>query len=247
MEKFNCIIVEDEPLAAEVLKDYISQVPFLELKATCSDAIYALETLQEQTIDVVFLDIHLPRLKGLDFLRTLKHPPQVIITTAYRDYAIEGYELSVVDYLLKPVSFNRFLMAVNKLKSNLHDLNQVQTTSAVPRRPYLYINVNKKRIRIFIDEILFIESKKEYISINTSQHSHLTKFQLTEIEEQLAGQGFLRVHRSFLVARHHIDAFSAVEIEIAGQRIPIGRSYKDMVISQLADVAQTGTDRAVRH
>ena len=115
MEKINCIIVEDEPLAAEVLEDYIRQVPFLELKATCSDAIYAMEILQKENIDAVFLDIHLPKLKGLDFIKALKHPPKVIITSAYRDYAIEGFELNVTDYLVKPVNFNRFLMAVNKL------------------------------------------------------------------------------------------------------------------------------------
>jgi len=117
MEKFNCIIVEDEPLAAEVLQDYVGQIPFLELKSLCTDAMYAMEALKKNRIDVIFLDIHLPRLKGLDFLETLKSPPQVIITSAYRDYALEGYELNGVDYLLKPISFNRFLTAVNKIKT----------------------------------------------------------------------------------------------------------------------------------
>src|SRR6185436_2807916 len=117
MEKFKCLIVEDEPLAAEVLEDYIGQVPFLELKGICSDAIYALEILQKQKIDVVFLDIHLPRVKGLDFIKMLKNRPQIIVTSAYRDYALDGYELNVLDYLLKPINFNRFLMAVTKLKS----------------------------------------------------------------------------------------------------------------------------------
>src|SRR5215203_1200500 len=118
MEKFNCLIIEDEPLAAEVLEDYIRQVPFLELKGTCTDALFAMEWLQQEKIEVVFLDIHLPKLKGLDFVKTLKNPPQIIITTAYREYALDGYELNVVDYLLKPVSFKRFLMAVNKLRTH---------------------------------------------------------------------------------------------------------------------------------
>lgn len=116
MEKYSCIIVEDEPLAAEVLTDYIRQTPFLELKGICSDAIYALELLQRQPIDLIFLDIHLPKLRGYDFIRTLKNQPQIIITTAYREYALEGYELNVVDYLLKPISFNRFLAAINKVR-----------------------------------------------------------------------------------------------------------------------------------
>lgn len=237
MEKYNCLIVEDEPLAAEVLEDYIKQVHFLELKGTCTDAIYAMEVLQKQKIDVVFLDIHLPRLKGLDFIKTLKHPPQVIITTAYRDYAVEGYELSVVDYLLKPVNFNRFLMAVNKLKSQGNKDIQfpAPSLSQANERRYLFINVNKKRIRVFLDEIIYIESKKEYICINTKEKSFLTKFQLSEFEEQLASNDFIRVHRSFLVARKKIDAFTAVDIEIAGQLIPIGRSYKDLVLNQLGE------------
>ncbi|MEO7140873.1 MAG: response regulator, partial [Ferruginibacter sp.] len=116
MEKINCIIVEDEPLAVEILVDYIKQVPFLHLKAICNDALYAMEILKSLEIQLVFLDIHLPKLKGIDFIKTLHHPPKVIITTAYRDYAIEGFELAVLDYLLKPINFNRFLVAVNKLK-----------------------------------------------------------------------------------------------------------------------------------
>src|SRR6478672_9640915 len=117
MQQYNCLVVEDEPLAAEVLKEYICQVPFLQLIAICSDAIYAIEVLQREKIDLIFLDIHLPKLKGLDFIKTLKNPPQIIVTTAYREYAIEGYELNVLDYLVKPVNFTRFLMAVNKLKT----------------------------------------------------------------------------------------------------------------------------------
>ncbi len=237
MEKYNCLIIEDEPLAAEVLEDYIKQVHFLELKGTCTDAIYAMELLQKQKIDVVFLDIHLPRLKGLDFIKTLKQPPQVIITTAYRDYAVEGYELSVVDYLLKPVNFNRFLMAVNKLKN--HTENEIQFpahhATKANERAFLFINVNKKRIRVFLDEIIYVESKKEYICINTKEKSFLTKFQLSEFEEQISSTDFIRVHRSFLVARKKIDAFTAVEIEVAGQLVPIGRSYKDNVLTQLGE------------
>lgn len=234
MEKYNCIIVEDEPLAVEVLEDYIRQVPFLELKAVCSDALYAMEVLQKGKTDVVFLDIHLPRIKGLDFLKTLKNPPQVIITSAYREYAVESYELNVVDYLLKPVNFNRFLMAVNKLRTQgNNEILFSKQAQMPPERPYLFVNVNKKRVKVHLDEILYIESKKEYINIVTKGKSFLTKFQLGELEEQLAKNNFIRVHRSFIVPKGKIDAFSATEIEIAGQHIPIGRIYKEFVISQL--------------
>jgi DNA-binding LytR/AlgR family response regulator len=231
MHRYNCIIVEDEPLAAEVVKDYILQVPFLQLKGTCTDALYAMDLLQKEKIDLVFLDIHLPKLKGLDFIKALKKPPHVIITSAYQEYALQGYELNVVDYLLKPIEFSRFLMAVNKLKER----ETVETLSPMPvtERAALFVNVNKKRVKVYIDEILFIESLKEYIRITTKDRSILTKFQLGQIEEMLAKNGFLRIHRSFLVAKNKIDAFSATDVEISGKQIPIGRSYKELVIGEL--------------
>ena len=237
MEKINCIIVEDEPLAAEVLEDYIRQVPFLELKATCSDAIYAMEILQKENIDAVFLDIHLPKLKGLDFIKALKHPPKVIITSAYRDYAIEGFELNVTDYLVKPVNFNRFLMAVNKLGQKNGNESVTAHVPELHQKPHLFFNVNKKKIKVCLDEILYIESKKEYICITTRNRSLLTKFQLGEIEELLTRNNFLRVHRSFRVARDKIDAFSATDVEINGVQIPIGRSYKELVNTVLGTTA----------
>ena len=236
MEKYNCVIVEDEPIAAEVLEDYIKQLPYLDLKGICTDAIYAMEMLQKEKIDVVFLDIHLPRLKGLDFIKTLKQPPQIIITSAYREYALEGYELNVLDYLLKPISFNRFLMAVNKLKlQNPGEVLLSPAPIAPSERQHIFINVNKRMVKVYIDEIPYIESKKEYISIVTKEKTFLTKFQLGEIEAQLTNNDFLRIHRSYLVSKAKIDAFTATEIEIAGQQIPIGRSYKELVISQLGE------------
>ncbi|OQP61284.1 DNA-binding response regulator [Niastella vici] len=232
MHRYNCIIVEDEPLAAEVLKDYILQVPFLQLKGICTDALYAMDLLQKEKIDLIFLDIHLPKLKGLDFIKALKKPPQVIITSAYQDYALQGYELNVLDYLLKPIEFSRFVMAVNKLK----DREPVETSlvpASAPERATLFFNVSKKRVKVYIDEILFIESLKEYIRITTKDKAILTKFQLGQIEEMLSKNGFLRIHRSFLVARNKIDAFSATDVEINGLQIPVGRSYKEAVMTIL--------------
>ena len=232
MHRYNCIIVEDEPLAAEVIKDYILQIPFLQLKGICTDALYAMDLLQKEKIDLVFLDIHLPKLKGLDFIKALKKPPQIIITSAYQEYALQGYELNVVDYLLKPIEFNRFVMAVNKLKER--DMVETSPTSVpVTERASLFFNVSKKRVKMYIDEILFIESLKEYIRITTKDKSILTKFQLGQIEEMLAKNGFIRVHRSFLVAKNKIDAFSATDVEINGRQIPIGRSYKELVMGEL--------------
>jgi DNA-binding LytR/AlgR family response regulator len=233
MQRYHCLIIEDEPLAAEVIQDYIRQVPFLELKGIASDAIFAMELLQQQKIDLIFLDIHLPKLKGFDFIRTLKQPPHIIITSAYHEYALQGYEYNVVDYLLKPIEFSRFLMAVNKLKQS--PVPAVNIASLMPsvERPYLFFNVSKKKVKVYLDDILYIESLKEYIRIYTKTKNILTKFQLGQIEELLAKNNFLRVHRSFIVAKDKIDAFTATDVEVGSKLIPIGRSYKELVQSIL--------------
>lgn len=234
MLKYNCLIVEDEPLAAEVVRDYIHQVPFLELKQICADALYAMEILQSEKIDLIFLDIHLPKLKGLDFLEALKTPPSVIITSAYKDYALQGFELNVIDYLLKPIRFNRFLKAVDKLNQpKTYSINL--PTGEGLHREYFFFNVGKKKVKIFLDEILYIESLREYVKITTKEKSIHTKFQLNEIEEMLSKNNFLRIHRSFIVAKDKIATFTATEIEINNKAIPIGRSYKELVLSVLQE------------
>lgn len=229
MEPYNCIIIEDEPLAAEILQDYISDVPFLRLKKTFTDAISALDDLSANDVDVIFLDINLPKLKGLDFIQTLKNPPHIIITTAYHEYALQGYELNIIDYLLKPIEFSRFLKAVNKLKQ----LNPGPSITAAVSTPlgkdYMFINASKKRIKIYFRDILYIESMKEYVRIFTLDKVITTRFQLGQIEEQLPKSDFLRIHRSFMVAREKIDAYTSTEIEIQGKQLPIGRSYKEQV------------------
>jgi len=229
MQQYNCLIVEDEPLAAEVLQDYVSQVPFLTLGGVCGDAIYAMEKLQREKIDLIFLDIHLPKLKGLDFIKTLRNPPHIIIVSAYHEYALQGYEYNVIDYLLKPVEFSRFLMAVNKMRQTPTTTSAIQVTSEAAERPYIFFNVGKKRVKIFLDEILYIESLKENVRIFTKEKSILTKFQLGQIESLLARNNFIRVHRSFIVAKDKIDAFTASDLEINGKQIPVGRSYKELV------------------
>jgi len=233
MQKISCLIVEDEPLAAEVLEDYIKLVPFLHLVQICGDAIYALEVLQKQKIGLIFLDIHLPILKGLDFLKTLPEPPKIIITSAYQEYALQAYEFNVADYLLKPIEFKRFVIAVNKVRQQ----KEISAPSGSPQmtteRPFLFFNVGKKRVKMFLDEILYIESLKEYIKIVSKDKSILTKFQLGQTEDLLKNSNFLRIHRSFIVAKDKVDAFSATDIEIGGKFIPIGRSYKELVYTQL--------------
>ena len=233
MQKYNCIIVEDEPIASEILRDYIAQVPFLQLTDICHDAIYALEVLQREKIDVIFLDIHLPKLKGLDLVRSLKKPPQIIITSAYPEYALQGFELNVADYLLKPIEFSRFLMAVNKLQRQSDAPPAINHAPTAVERVHLFFNVNKKRIKVYLDEILYIESLREYIRITTQTKNILTKSQLGQIEEMLINNNFLRIHRSFIVAKEKIEAFTATDVEIAGKEIPIGRNYKELVFRSL--------------
>jgi DNA-binding LytR/AlgR family response regulator len=233
MQIYNCIIVEDEPLAAEVLQDYIRQVPFLKLACCCSDAFYAMESLQNFDIDLMFLDIHLPKMKGLDLIKVLKKPPKIIITSAYQEYALQGYEFNVIDYLLKPIEFSRFLKAVNKIEQTKEIVLPARPVAPPTERAYLFFNVGKKKVKVFLDEILYIESMKEYIRVNTKSKSVLTKFKLSQVDGLLSENNFLRIHRSFIVAKDKIEAFSATEVELGGKRLPIGRSYKELVLSVL--------------
>ena len=230
MKKLKCLIVEDEPLAAEILIDYIAQVPFLDCRGVCRDSIFTLEALRKEPVDVLFLDIHLPRMKGLDFIRTLKNPPQVIFITAYREYALEGFEVNAVDYLVKPVSFTRFLTAVNKLKQEtVPPAEAVDPSATAPEKPCLLINVNKKRVRIGLEDILYIESRKEYICIVTANGTYNTRYQIGEIEQQLPVGRFIRIHRSFIVSTEKISAFNAMQVELGDIVLPIGRGYREQV------------------
>ena len=232
MLKYSCLIVEDEPISAEILTDYVKQVPFLELRSVCADAIYAMELLQKEKIDLLFLDIHLPKLKGMEFLESLRNPPHVIIVSAYKDYALTAFELNVVDYLLKPIRFSRFLKAVNKLNQQPEN-KPLPAPADIYERTYFFFSVGKKKVKVFLDEILYIESLREYVRITTREKSILTKFQLSAIEELLSKNNFIRVHRSFIVAKDKISAFTATDVEINNKQIPIGRSYKELVIGLL--------------
>ena len=233
MQKLSCIIIEDEPLAAEVLVDYIQQVPFLQLLGNFPDALYALEALKEEKVDVIFLDIHLPKLKGLDFIKTLSQTPQIILTTAYHQYALESYELEVIDYLLKPIEFSRFLKAVNKLKKEESLNKEIVLSIDKTAADFIFFPVNKKFVKVFLKEILYIESWKEYVKIHTTTQQLITRSQIGEIEQLLFELETLRIHRSYLIVKNKIDVFSVTTVEINGQQLPIGRSYKALVVKEL--------------
>jgi two-component system, LytTR family, response regulator len=227
MSKLSCIIVEDEPLAVKVLAGYISQVPFLELQGTFKDAILATEYLRDHRPDLIFLDIHLPKLKGMAFLKTLTNPPAVIITTAYHQYAVEGFDLNVTDYLLKPFEFERFLVAVNKVKTAQTEALPFANAGEV--KDHLFLNVQKKKVKLLFSDILYIESQREYVKIVTSRGEYLSKLSTHEIEALLPGHLFKRIHRSFIVSVSRINSYTAEEVEVNGISIPIGRGYKDVI------------------
>jgi two-component system LytT family response regulator len=225
MSKIRCIIIEDEPLAVKVLADYILQVPFLELLGTFKDAILATDYLRHTTPDLIFLDIHLPKLKGMAFLKTLSNAPAVIITTAYHQYAVEGFNLNVTDYLLKPFDFERFLVAVTKVRT-------VRAERQIPAdhqetKDFLFINLQKKKVKILFSEIVYIESQREYIKITTIKTEYITKMSTHEIEALLPANLFKRVHRSFIVSIHRIESYTAEIVEVNGVSIPIGKGYRD--------------------
>lgn len=222
-----CIIVEDEPLALDIMKEFVSQVPFLELVGTANDAFAAMELLGKQPVDLMFLDIHLPKLKGLDFLSAIKSPPLVIITSAYHEFAIQSYEYSVLDYLLKPIEFSRFVVAVNKAFDRL---NSAVPTIPPPEESHdLFFTVNKKKARVPMNSILYVESQRENVKIVTDSKTIVTRYPISELEKELPASVFIRIHRSFIVNRSKIDFIDANDVEIAGKELPIGRSYKDFV------------------
>lgn len=227
MSKIRCIIIEDEPLAIKVISDYVSEVPFLELQQTFKDAILATEYLRDHQTDLIFLDIHLPKLKGMTFLKTLINPPAIIITTAYHQYAVEGFDLNVTDYLLKPIEFERFLIAVNKVKKAQSEQQQPNEHADV--KDYLFLNVQKKKVKILFSDILYIESQREYIKIITTKKEYISKMSTHEIEELLPAHLFKRIHRSFIVSINKIESFNSEMVEVNGVPIPIGRGYRDII------------------
>ncbi len=227
MSKISCIIIEDEPLAIKILTDYILQVPFLELQKTFKDAILAAEFLRTNTTDLIFLDIHLPRLKGMAFLKTLTQRPAVIITTAYHQYAVEGFDLNVTDYLLKPFEFERFLISVNRIKTN--QAENEASTDRVELKDYLFLTVQKKKVKILFSDIVYIESQREYIKIITTKKEFISKISTHEIESILPAALFKRIHRSFIVSIKKIESYTAEMVEVNGVSIPIGRGYRNVI------------------
>ncbi len=234
--KTKCIIVDDEPLARSLIRNYISKLENFEIVAECSDAMKALQELHDKKIDIMFMDIQMPQITGIEFLKILKNQPKVIITTAFREYAVEGFELDVVDYLLKPFTFERFLKAINKFYQETQEQAVVKfpvSDGFQKEEQFIYVKENKRLIKVNLDDILFIEGLSEYVQIYTDKKKMVTKLSMTSLEEKLPSEGFLRIHKSFIVSLSRIEAFTASTIEVPGKELPIGRSYKNSVLSTL--------------
>ena len=236
MQKIKCLLVDDEPLAITLLKQHIAQIDLLEIAGDCPNAVKALEVLRAKDIDLLFLDIRMPTLSGLELLKLLRHPPRVIITTAYREYALDGYDLDIVDYLLKPITFDRFLKAIERL------LRQIGQPAALPAPPVtephlLHIKSGYRNLRLSTDTILYIESLKDYVKIYTASGPVTTKYKISEMEADLATTHFLRIHRSFIINLKHLDAYTSSHVEIGNTELPIGESYKEYVLKVIRTAA----------
>lgn len=234
--KTKCLIIDDEPLARDLIRSYLEKLENFEIAGECGDAMKALQVLRDQKVDLMFMDIQMPQITGIEFLKILKNPPKVIITTAYREYAIDSFELDVVDYLLKPITFERFLKSVNKY----YQLSQEEPTAPAPvsdvvqsDEAFIYVKENKRVIKVNLNEILYIEGLSEYVQIYTDKKKIITKTSMTSLEEKLPNDGFLRIHKSFIVSMSRIEAFTAHTIEVPGKELPIGRSYKNTVLNTL--------------
>jgi DNA-binding LytR/AlgR family response regulator len=234
--KTKCIIIDNEPLARDLIRIHISKLENFEIVAECGDCMKAMQELRDQKVDLMFMDIQMPQITGIEFLKILKNPPKVIITTAYREYALDSFEHDVVDYLLKPITFERFLKSVNKY----YQVTQEETQVLAPvseviqsDEAFIYVKENKRVIKVNLNEILYIEGLSEYVQIFTDKKKIITKTSMINLEEKLPNDAFLRIHKSYIVSMSRIESFTAHTIEVPGKEIPIGRSYKNSVLNSL--------------
>ncbi|WP_025761653.1 LytR/AlgR family response regulator transcription factor [Dyadobacter tibetensis] len=228
--KIRTLLVDDEPHALEVLSNYLQNFPDIIVAGKCSTAIQAFQLLQQEKIDLMFLDIKMPGLTGTELIRSLKNPPKVIFTTAYQDYALDGFELNAVDYLLKPIPFDRFLRAIDKVFHILQIATPATETTDIPKSQdrdiFLYLKVDRKLVKVNVKEIYWIESIRDYVKVITKEKVLITKQKISVLEALLPEDDFIRVHRSFIVSISKIQAYHSHAVDILGQEIPIGRNYK---------------------
>jgi DNA-binding LytR/AlgR family response regulator len=230
--RLKCVIVDDEFLARQYLKDYVERISFLDLVGDYDSPLMILEQLKQNAIDILFLDIQMPDISGIDFIKTLHTQPYIILTTAYKEYAIEGYELNVIDYLLKPISFDRFLKAVNKVTDRLRKEGKFNTSvdeAPVLEETYMTIRADRKWYKIHYDDLFYIEGQKAYVTFHTRNKKITALFSLKGLEDKLPAGMFIRIHKSFIVSVRHIETLEGNLIGICGQKLPVGSSYRTQV------------------
>lgn len=235
-EQIQCIIVDDEPVAREILETHLAKIDKIKIVASCKNAIEAFSAINQYKVDLIFLDINMPEISGLSFAKTINKNSKVIFTTAYREYAVEGFDLQAVDYLLKPISFERLLQALNKY---LHENNIVIQTEPIKieedKSDYFFVRSDRKMIKISFPEIQYIESLSDYIKIHLSDKTIVTRETIANIETKLPQQDFIRTHRSYIIAKAAIDSFTNEFVEIGKKQIPISRNYKNEVLEKLSN------------
>lgn len=232
MNRYKCIIIEDEPLAQNILKKYIGEQPALELIAVCNDALEAQVILSQEHIHLLFLDINLPKLSGINFIKTLVHAPLIIFTTAYPEFAVEGFELNAVDYLLKPFSFQRFLKAVNKATEKLNTNNQINNENKVS---FIFLKADKKIHRVELETIHYIEAIGDYMKVVTDAGQLIVNETMKKLQEELSAALFIRVHKSFIISRNRIKFIEGNYIQIGDKSIPIGATYRNEVLASIGN------------
>jgi len=229
MNQLRCLVIDDEPLAIDIIENYLARLENIEV-TRCENAIEALKLIRNTNFDIIFLDIEMPLLNGLDFLKSLVNPPAIIITTAYRDYAVEGFDFEVIDFLLKPISFARFMKGFERAVKS----RKLASAGEAPRKEeFLFLKVDNSHIRILVDDILFIESVKDYVRLKTTENEWISYQSLTAITEALPAEKFLRIHRSFTIAVGKVTRIKGNYVEIAGESIPISRDQKAMAVKRI--------------
>lgn len=227
-----CLIIDDEPIAREGLQGYVDQIPFLKLVGIGKNALEANDLLAKESVDLIFLDIQMPQVSGLDFLKSLRHPPSVIFTTAYREYALDGFELDVLDYLVKPISLQRFMKAANKAQEFFKFQKQGGPKNSGDA-PYFFIKTDRKYIKVYFEDILYVEGLKDYVFIHTPNEKHLVLISLKNVENQLPSDRFMRVHRSYIVALDKVQEMEGNLLKINSAEIPLSKNLRDVVYERL--------------
>ncbi|MGD1893341.1 MAG: LytR/AlgR family response regulator transcription factor [Cyclobacteriaceae bacterium] len=227
--RYTCLIIDDEELARELVATHLAQLPEFEVVATCASALEARKVLQQNTIDLLFLDIEIPLMKGTEFFKNLLHKPKVIFTTAYRDYALDGFELNAVDYLLKPITFERLFKATEKFLSQQPEVTPITALpNEVVRKDHIFVRKDRKQVKVLLDTILYIESLKDYITIHCVGEKHTVKYSISAFQ-RLLDDRFLRIHRSYIANVDKVTAYTKQDVEIGGREIPIGEHYRELV------------------